>query len=104
VNTCGMCKYKTLDENGFTNNIYPDSHFVDGRYVDAKTQEPVKVDADGDLLPIRTFFLCGRIKQKDYLENGEELTAKAIVIDGSGYYAALCVDDDFGCNQWEAKP
>lgn len=25
------------------------------------------------------------------------------VIDGSGYYATLCVKHDFGCNQWEQK-
>ena len=22
------------------------------------------------------------------------------VMDGSGYYAAMCVTEDFGCNQW----
>lgn len=25
----------------------------------------------------------------------------AYTVDGSGYHAALCVSDDFGCNQWE---
>ena len=24
----------------------------------------------------------------------------AYVVDGSGYYAALCVSEDFGCSQW----
>lgn len=24
------------------------------------------------------------------------------VIDASGYHATLCVQEDFGCNQWEA--
>lgn len=104
MNTCGTCKYKTLDENGNTNNIYPAGHLVGKCFVDEKTMQPLPVDSDGNVLPIRQFFLCGRIKQKDRLEGEEELTAKAMVIDGSGYYAALCVDDDFGCNQWEAKP
>lgn len=27
----------------------------------------------------------------------------AVVVDASGYYAALCVKEEFGCNQWEAK-
>lgn len=28
--------------------------------------------------------------------------APAVVVDGSGYYAALCVKEEFGCNQWAA--
>lgn len=28
-------------------------------------------------------------------------TQPAGVIDGSGYYAALCVSAEFGCNQWQ---
>ena len=25
----------------------------------------------------------------------------ALVTDGSGYFAALCVENNFGCNKWE---
>ncbi len=27
----------------------------------------------------------------------------AILHDGSGYHAALCVENDYGCNKWIAK-
>jgi hypothetical protein len=30
------------------------------------------------------------------------LTAPAGVVDGSDYYAAFCVSEEFGCNQWAA--
>ena len=52
------------------------------------------------------YFLCGRIK----FYKAEELGGRdyrsgegALVHDGSGYYAALCVEADFGCNKWERK-
>jgi hypothetical protein len=28
----------------------------------------------------------------------------AVVVDGSGYYAALKCREDFGCRLWQAKP
>ena len=49
-----------------------------------------------------TYFECGLIKHDkkwEYLPK-----AGAVVVDGSGYSAALCVEEDFGCNRWEAKP
>ena len=53
------------------------------------------------------YFLCDRIMQKNsagYIYEGElPKGEKAAVIDGSGYYAALCVESDFGCNLWEPK-
>ena len=104
MNTCGTCKYKTDDPE---NNVrfYPDTLYRNemGGWVHRETNEPVALDSEGNPLPIKTFFLCGRIKQKDYLGDDEAMVAKALVVDGSGYYAALCVEDDFGCNQWEAK-
>jgi len=104
MNTCGTCKYKTLDENKNKVDVFPRYFYVpDIGYVYENMTNKVPTDADGDVLPLKTFFLCGRIKQKEYLEESEKVTEKAIVMDGSGYYAALCVDDDFGCNQWEAK-
>ena len=52
----------------------------------------------------RVYMLCGRIQQEfQVLPNGEHAPDIAVVIDGSGYFAALCVTDDFGCNQWESK-
>ncbi len=30
-------------------------------------------------------------------------THNVMVVDGESYYAALCVDETFGCNKWEAK-
>jgi hypothetical protein len=48
-----------------------------------------------------SYFLCDRIKHDTewaYLAG-----QGALVEDGSGYHAALCVEDDFGCNKWEAK-
>lgn len=71
--TCGSCKYR--------GEIILNNDFVDSGY-----------------------FLCDRIKQRlshgcyDLYPKGE----KAIVKDGSGYYAALCVENDFGCILWEA--
>lgn len=44
------------------------------------------------------YFLCERIKQAE-LKRGQGAT----VVDGSGYYAALCVETDFACNKWERK-
>ena len=32
-----------------------------------------------------------------------ELHQPAFPVDGSGYFAALCVSDEFGCNQWSAR-
>lgn len=49
------------------------------------------------------YFLCDRIKHRGdtYLKHNR--SEKAITVDGSGYYAALCVEDDFGCLEWKAN-
>ena len=49
-----------------------------------------------------TYALCGRIKHDERYSGlpGE----RALLVDGSGYWAALCVMSDFGCNLWEQKP
>jgi hypothetical protein len=53
------------------------------------------------------FGPCGYYKC-DFVQHdlaGERRRKKldfAYVEDGDGYYAALCVRGDFGCNQWEA--
>ena len=41
--------------------------------------------------------------EEDYPTSYEPPGKKAVVTDGSGYYAALCVEDDFGCNLWESS-
>lgn len=45
-------------------------------------------------------------KLLEHLNRGDErklLTEPAGVIDGSGYFATLCVSEEFGCNQWAAR-
>jgi hypothetical protein len=99
MNTCGTCKYRGVDKED-TVDVQPDMYF-DGVYRHKRTNEPLEMV--GTLVkPLKVFFLCGRIKHKVDLEDHEAVAEHAITIDGSGYYAALCVDDDFGCNQWEA--
>ncbi len=46
--------------------------------------------------------VCNRIKDKP--TNEELALTGALVADGSGYFAALCVAEDFGCIRWEPKP
>ena len=52
-----------------------------------------------------TYALCERIEHvgEDDWNHGQPYQFKAVVVDGSGYFAALCVRDDFGCNEWGAK-
>lgn len=77
MNTCGGCKYKG--------------------------EEIVTDDFRGDDITTG-YFLCERAKHVGMNSDLKEFPkAKCAVIDGSGYYAALCVEDDFGCNQWEPK-
>ena len=77
MNTCGTCKHRG---------------------------EPIMTNAwDSDDLEEypTTYFLCDRIKHDD---GWKYLAGQwAVVTDGSGYKAALCVESDFGCNLWEGK-
>jgi hypothetical protein len=56
-----------------------------------------------------TYFLCDQVKHdnndgKGCFARTESVAGKgAYVVDRSGFFAALCVEDDFGCNKWEAK-
>lgn len=45
-------------------------------------------------------ILCNLIERKDWYDM-EDYSKSACVVDYSGYYAALCVKDDFGCVLWE---
>lgn len=47
------------------------------------------------------YHVCGWIKHYENNYGDETPTADAVVIDGSGYFAALCVKEEFGCNKWE---
>lgn len=77
MNTCGTCKHK------------------------GKPIEIEDWDDFGHNKPTG-YFLCERAKHaghdRDLLSVPNQ---KMTVVDGSGYYAALCVEDDFGCNLWE---
>lgn len=89
MSTCGTCRHKG-------ENL---------KVPDPKTSEPKTT----------RFFLCDLIKHNAEAgaNNGacfshandarEAEGTKAFVVDGSGYFAALCVEDDFGCVKWEAQ-
>lgn len=77
MNTCGTCKYLGKALTRFD--------------VDYNTVEPV-------------YYQCDLIKHtggSDYEMNQSGTIAG--VIDGSGYFAALCVKNEFGCNQWTER-
>jgi hypothetical protein len=76
MNTCGTCKY-----------------FGASRKL--TLPEPDRREDNGP------YKVCGLIEQ---LDSRPIVSAyMAYVVDGSGYYAALCVSEDFGCNQWAEK-
>lgn len=49
-----------------------------------------------------TYYQCMRVEHDD--EEKFEPGQRAVVIDGSGYSATLCVELTFGCIFWEANP
>jgi hypothetical protein len=57
--------------------------------------------SDEDYTRESTYHECTRIKQDDHREFIKGQGAR--VIDGSGYYAAIVVEEDFGCVQFEPK-
>ena len=80
MNTCGTCKYKG---EGISR-------------IDYDTEDCVPVTI------VTGYFLCDRAKLVAPHDN-VRAGMKMFVEDGSGYYAALCVEDDFGCVLWEWK-
>ena len=64
-------------------------------------EERTRMDYEKYVEVPQGYFLCERIKHDD--ESKYAQGQKALVVDGSGYFAALCVEDDFGCTEWEAK-
>ena len=80
--TCGTCKYR--------------GEPIEHEYWD---------EAEDDMVARQTYFLCELIKHINgsYSAENYKPGLGAGVTDGSGYYAALCVESDFGCNRWEQK-
>lgn len=76
MNTCGTCKY-----------------------FGAPAGEAEEEDEFSDVPP--GYHICQLIEHTAGLR--ELARGPACLIDGSGYFAALCVREDFGCNQWEGK-
>lgn len=72
--TCGTCKFRGKEIEAFES-------------ADAFEQTPTG------------YFFCTRIKHHGSkpTPHGEH----ALVVDGSGYFAALCVENDFGCTLHE---
>lgn len=80
MNTCGTCKFfGAIEELSYWEE-----------------------DSD-DEVENKRLHVCGLLKHLN--ENTESkmaaMTAPAGVIDGSGYHAAFCVSEEFGCNQWQ---
>ena len=82
MNTCGTCKYfgRAREQGLFTE---------DGNYEEQSAQ----------------YHVCDLIQHingydRETTPNSQQVAG---VIDGSGWFAALCVTDEFGCNQWTAK-
>lgn len=88
VNTCGTCKY-------FGEAVGTET------FLDPDTDDFVEFES-----PYRK---CELIEMKpEYAEQRKLMPDNpdkpaAYAVDGSGYYAALCVSADFGCNKWEPK-
>lgn len=84
MNTCGTCKY-----------------FGEAREVDL-----FSVDSDDNYheLPSAQYHICELIKHiNGHGSDNPSVQLVAGVSDASGYHAALCVTDEFGCNQWAEK-
>lgn len=80
MNTCGTCKFRGAEFKNFNSETF-DNDIPTG------------------------YFMCERARHADdYGDSKVKKGDSAVVIDGSGYYAALCVETDFGCNKWEQKP
>lgn len=82
MNTCGTCKY-----------------FGEPREIDWWDSE---TEQEGT---ITKFHVCDLIKHINGGNTDRKASADAAagVVDGSGYFAAFCVSDEFGCNQWKPR-
>ena len=78
TNTCGRCEYFG--------------------------KEMVTVDDETYLEKGTGYHICDRIKHNVDDLHANKSGMKAAVMDGSGYYAALIVESDFGCIAWAKRP
>lgn len=80
VKTCGTCK-----------------HFGPEKYFDYWD------DAADDTVEVKKFHVCQFLQHLNDCTADRKAMSTAIagVTDGSGYHAAFCVSEDFGCNQWK---
>ena len=81
MNTCGTCRF-------FASTKLLLSYWPDG--------------SDDEIENTR-LHICGLLKHLNENDASRKaaMTAIAGVVDGSGYHAAFCVSEDFGCNQWQ---
>lgn len=63
--------------------------------------DPIKSWRHDEVGKSVVYYECRRIEHDKRWEY--EPGQGAVVTDGSGYRAALCVELTFGCNKWEAK-
>jgi len=77
MNTCGTCKYFG-DNDERIDEICKDNRIACVRPSSAEFKPCLRYFADA-------------------------ATARAQPMDYSGYFAAICVKDDYGCVDWEAK-
>ena len=97
MNTCGTCKHmgpRLTDSGGQDGAPYNDRP-IDTKYGFCQVIVHLKGKTYGD-------DRIRKLSEQDAECLPGSLTAVAGVVDGSGYHAALCVSDEFGCNQWEA--
>lgn len=86
MNKCGTCKF-------FSDKL------ADIRYFAESSGHEVEEVKNNRL------HICSLLKHlnEDTYSKMAAMTAPAGTIDDSGYYAAFCVSEDFGCNQWQAR-
>lgn len=77
MNTCGTCRFL------------------------GKPAEIWQEDDDGNEIAC-PYRICNLLKHLN-ASPPFDFSAPAGVEDGSGYHAALCVKEEFGCNQWQAR-
>ncbi len=83
MNRCKDCKH--LDENEIEIEIED-------------------LESDDMLFHPSGFYQCNRVQHVSAsMDIAEVQDLDAVVVDGSGYFAALRVRDDFGCMGFEAK-
>ena len=79
THTCGTCKYFGREYEHTTYN-------------------------DDDTETVSNYHVCDLLNHlNSYDSDAPKGQRVAGAIDGSGYHAAFCVTDEFGCNQWQPQ-